>query len=447
MNNTWRISRRSMLRSLGAALALPSLDAMRAHGGSQVEDTLKVGYLYIPNGVAEGAWQPASVDASDRLLKLNPWMSPLEPFKKDILIPENMWTPRGNGHSAGTATWLTGGSYDDIRIDAGGTSVDQLAARKVGHGTMLPSLELSLEGEGFFSNSLPRNTLSWANEQLPASRETRPRMVFDRMFRRAGEGRVDRSVLDLVMDQSRSLKRRLGRQDGLKIDEYLDAVRAVERRIEFAEKQASRYTHATRSSDLFQRPVAGIPADHAVYVQTMMDLMVLAFWSGATRVCTFMLDHGQSNRYFNFIDGVQGTWHALSHWKDFSGKTEDDDGVTSWASRKTKLDMYNTVTRWHHQQVAYLLERMQTLNDGEGSLLDHSMLLYGSSLADGHEHESENLPLMVLGQGCGTINSGRRIRYRKKRSLSAYHLATLQRLGAVTETFAETSDPMGELQD
>ena len=174
----------------------------------------------------------------------------------------------------------------------------------------------------------------------------------------------------------------------------------------------------------------------------MLDLMTLAFWSGATRVCSLMLDHGQSNRYFNFIDGVRGTWHALSHWKDFSGRTEDDDGETSWSSREEKLAMYNRVTEWHTEQVAYLLGRLNNIQEGGGTLLNNSMIVYGSSLADGHEHSEKNLPLLLAGGGAGTIAGGMRRGSRRDTSMSDLHLAMLQRLGVPTKRFAESQLPL-----
>ena len=372
-------------------------------------------------------------------------MKELEPYKKDILIGHNIWTPRGNGHGAGTATWLTGGSYSGSRVSAGGTSVDQIIARHVGRDTMLPSLEMSMRGEGYFSNSLPRNSISWMNSKLPSTRDINPRTIYDRMFRKASEGVTDKGVIDLVNDQAKSLKRRVGQADQRKIDEYLEALRSVEKRMEFAEKQTGKSELGQAEGIEFKRPPVGIPEDHETYMRTMMDLMVLGFWSGATRVGSLMLDHGQSNRYFDFIDGVRGTWHALSHYRDISGKTEDDDGINSWKTVSQKRDMYNAVTAWHHRQFAYMLGKMKSIDEGNGSLLDNTMLLYGSSLGDGHAHGEENLPVIFAGGGGGTVRSGRYLKYRSNYSLSKYHLATMQRMGVPVEEFAEVDSPMSGL--
>ena len=442
------ISRRVMLRGIGASLTLPLLDASlrRTAGADEANpDQRRLAYLYFPNGVAEGAWEPRRVGPQGRLLQLNHWMQPLEPFRDDLIIPRNLWTPRGNGHGAGTATWLTGGGYNGARIDAGGASVDQLVARHLKGRTLLPSLELSLEGAGFFSNSLPRNAISWTRGDRPQPRDTRPRAVFDRMFRSRSGETSDRSVLDLVLEDARRVKREVGAADQRQIDEYLEAVRSVEKRVAFAENRSRRAGTQPELQASLRRPPEEIPEDHRAYVRLMLDMIVLAFWADATRVATLMLDHGQSNRYFNFIDGVQGTWHALSHWRDASGKTEDDDGVTSWNSVKQKREMYNRVVRWHHEQVAYFLDRLQSVKHNGTSMLDNCMVVYGSSLSDGHEHSEDNLPLILAGGGGGTIRSGRQIAYRRETSLSRLHLSLLQRMGVDRERFADATRPLSEL--
>lgn len=443
------ISRRTMLRGAGAAVCLPLLDVMgsqSAIGAVKAEKPVRLCYLYFPNGVAEGAWKPEKVESDGTLSSLNRWMKPLESFKSDIVIPRKIWTPRGNGHGAGTATWLTGHGYDGEEINAGGASADQIAARAVGDKTLLPSLELSTRGEGFFSNSLVRNTISWSNESTPVPRETEPRVIFDRMFRVGNGGLSDRSVLDAILEDARSLRHRISTDDHRKLDEYLESVRAVERRIQFADRQARRAADNPELTKSLIRPNAGIPKDYEEYMRLMLDMITLAYWADATRVSTFMLDHGQSNRYFNFVDGVQGTWHALSHWKDASGDTEDDDGITSWSSPEVKRDQYNLVTEWHHRQIAHFLGRLKKIKEADGSsLLDNSVVVYGSSLADGHEHSARNLPVLVAGRGGGSIQSGREIRFRRDTSMSKLHLSLLRMVDPKIERFGETEDAMSEL--
>ena len=442
------IPRRTVLRGLAAAVSLPMLDIMTPNVRAQAskQPTARMCHLYFPNGSANGSWDPKRVGKRGELLELNKWMEPLQPFREHMIIPRRVWTPRGNGHSAGTATWLTGSGYDARRIDAGGVSVDQLAAKLIGRQTLLPSLELSVRGEGFFSNSLSRNSISWTASNLPCPREVEPRVVFDRMFRTKASGLSDKSVLDQVLEDARQLRRKGSLADQRKIDEYLESLRSIERRIAFADKQSARAKSDPDLAKSLVRPEPGIPQDHTSYMRLMFDLIVMAFWADATRICTFMLDHGQSNRYFNFIDGVRGTWHALSHWKDASGRTEDDDGKTSWGSVSEKRDMYNMVTRWHHQQVAYFFGRLKETSDEAGrSLLDNSVILYGSNLADGHEHAAKSLPLIVAGRGGGTIKSGRMIRFPRDKSMSSLHVSMLQTVGAKVDRFGDSDEPMSEL--
>ena len=184
MFGNWHISRRTVLRGAGTAMSLPLLDVMlgpTARAAEQQQSAKRLAYLYIPNGVAEGAWQPEKV-VDGRIVKLNKWMQCLAPFQNDLNVFQNMWTPRGNGHIAGTATWLTGGSFDGDKLAAGGASVDQIAAKHFKSTTMLPSLEMSVRGEGMFTSNLPRNTISWVDDTTPAPRDIEPRVIFDRMF-------------------------------------------------------------------------------------------------------------------------------------------------------------------------------------------------------------------------------------------------------------------------
>ena len=444
-----RISRRTMLRSLSAAIALPSLEVMspsRLLAKDAASKTNRVGYFYFPNGIPRGVWHPEKVGKDGRLQRLNEWMRPLEEFKSHLIIPTEIWTPEGNGHGAGTATWLTGHGYNGRKVSAGGVSADQLIAEKQGRETLLPSLELSCKGEGYFSNSLPRNSISWSANGIPLTREVEPRAIFDRMFRPPSGGASDRSVLDSVLSQARSLKGWVSHVDRQRVDEYLESIRALEKRIEFAETQTLRMQADRALTNSLRRPVAGIPSDHEEYVRLMMDMIVLAFWSDATRVVSFMLDHGQSNRYFNFIDGVKGTWHALSHYGNASGMTEDDDGSTRWDSVETKRAMYAEVVRWHHRQFAYLLNRLKEVEEPHGgTLLDNSMLLYGSSLGDGDAHDENDLPTMIAGSGGGTLKSGRQLKLRRRTDLARVHLSLMQRMGVTRDTFGEADEELGEL--
>lgn len=447
MSNSWQISRRTMLHGLGASLALPLLDVMESCSAAAdtPEATSRALYLYFPNGIVGGTWHPKRTGPRGELLELNESMQALEPFREHLVVPTNMHTPRGNGHGPGTATWLTGHGYDRRRIDVGGASVDQIAARTIGRNAPLPSLELSLEGEGYFSNDVPRNNVSWSDANTPCSREVEPRRVFDRIVGRSGGALFDRSVIDLVREDASRLRANVGADDRRKLDEYLESIRSIERRLDFGEKRVAEIGRDGGLTDTMARPKPGIPAEHGEYVRLMLDLVVLAFSTGATRVCTFMLDHGQSNRYFDFVDGVQGTWHALSHYKDISGETEDDDGKTSWRSHDSKRGMFDRVVQWHHAQLAHLLGRMKSIREGSGTLLDNTICVYGSNLSDGHEHGSKDLPVLIAGGGAGAVRPGRHLDFRRDTSLSRLHLSVLNALGIDAERFAETDRPLEEL--
>ena len=428
-------SRRTILRGIGATVALPLLDAAPAFGqGRLLTNQNRLAYLYFPNGIPRGIWYPEKTGVNGELIQLNEWMSPLEPFKEEIIIPGNIWTPEGNGHVDGTPTWLTGHDYDSRGVNAGGVSADQIVARHLRDQTLLPSLELSTKGEGYFSNSLPRNAISWSAPDRPMTREIEPRTIFDRMFSTKSSVNSNRSVMDSVLADARSLSSVVSAADSLRLDEYFESIRALERRIEFAERQSTEMLNDRALTDTLVAPIPGIPADHESYVRLMMDLMILAFQSDATRVITFMLDHGQSNRYFNFIPEVDGTWHALSHYQNASGMTEDDDGTTSWESVEQKRAMYAEVVRWHHSQVAYLLGRMKNIREPDGNtLLDNSMILMGGAIGDGNEHDASHLPTLLAGRGGGTIKTGRYINHDEPTDLASIHVALMQRMGVPIE--------------
>ena len=440
-------SRRTILRGIGATVALPLLDATPAFGqGRLLTNQNRLAYLYFPNGIPRGIWYPEKTGVNGELIQLNEWMSPLEPFKEEIIIPGNIWTPEGNGHVDGTPTWLTGHDYDSRGVNAGGVSADQIVARHLRDQTLLPSLELSTKGEGYFSNSLPRNAISWSAPDRPMTREIEPRTIFDRMFSTKSSVNSNRSVMDSVLADARSLSSVVSAADSLRLDEYFESIRALERRIEFAERQSTEMLNDRALTDTLVAPTPGIPADHESYVRLMMDLMILAFQSDATRVITFMLDHGQSNRYFNFIPEVDGTWHALSHYQNASGMTEDDDGTTSWESVEQKRAMYAEVVRWHHSQVAYLLGRMKNIREPDGNtLLDNSMILMGGAIGDGNEHDASHLPTLLAGRGGGTIKTGRYINHDEPTDLASIHVALMQRMGVPIERLGTAGSTYEEL--
>lgn len=434
-------SRRRFLRGASATLALPYLEALAPRDAAIPTRAI---WLYFPNGVAEGSWKPRWNARTGGLTALHPTMDPLARHRQHLVVPRGLYTPRGNGHGAGTATWLTGGEWEHRELDAGGASVDQIAGEALGGDCIVPALTLSARGEGHFSTDLPRNTLSWNRSGRPVFRETDPRAVFQLLF--GSEASADSSLLDSLREQVAQLEGRVSATDRARLQEYLQAIRGLERRVAFAQKEETvrRLSRATELGFDFDPrvPPAAIPSDHGDYLDLMLDLVALALWPGASRVASMMLDHGQSNRYATFVPGVQGTWHAVSHWRDTSGKTEDDDGVTSWKDRRTKRAMYDAIVTWHHARVARFLDRLAALPEGGGTLLDHSVVVYGSSISDGHEHGESNLPLLVAGGGGGAIRGGRVLDQGDEISMSRLHLATLQVLGLPAGRFAEADSPL-----
>ncbi|MFP6584195.1 MAG: DUF1552 domain-containing protein [Candidatus Hydrogenedentota bacterium] len=417
----WHISRRTFLRgATGAALGLPLLEVMEprsARAASKATPPLRMGCIYMPNGVPNEAWRPESKDG--RLTKMNPWMEAFEPLKNDIQFLAGLQSVTNGSHPGAGATWLVRPCAEGDGIgstkDVGSPSMDQIVARSIGDETPFSSLELISRPQGTFSKSLLRNNISWRNGTTPVPRETEPRAVYDRLTGRGAEGQNaaetnwQQSILDTVLADAQSLRNRISTSDQHKLDEYLDAVRGVE-------KQMSRMASESRASArekaaTFPRPPEGIPEDHGAYLRLMFDMMVLAYWTDSTRVASFMLDHEQSNRYVNFIPEVKGMWHAISHWRDISGKTEDDDGKTSWSSKEVKFKQYLTIIKFHQEQVAYFLNRLKNIEEGDGSLLDHSMILYGAPFSDGNEHLSKNLPMLIAGKAGGKIAPGRILEY------------------------------------
>jgi len=373
---------------------------------------LRMGCLYLPNGVPNDAWRP-EVKAG-RLFKMNEWMKPFEPLKEHLQFISGLQSEANGSHPGAGATWLIRPCPEGDRIsrskNVGEPSMDQLVARVVGEATPFASIELSARSEGSFSKSLLRSNISWRNATTPVPRETNPRAVYDRLTGGGGDqsdsgGARRRSALDTVLADARDLRRRVSHADRHKLDEYLTAVRSVEKRMGVLAEERRAAARARVAT--FPRTAEEIPQDHAAYLRLMFDMIVLAYWTDSTRVATFMLDQEQTNRYFNFIPEVKGMWHALSHWRDISGKTEDDDGKTSWSTREVKYKQYLKVIEFHHEQVAYFLKRLNAIREGEGTLLDHSMILYGSPFSDGNEHLSRNLPMMIAGKAGGRIVPGR----------------------------------------
>lgn len=414
----WHMPRRTFLRgAAGAALGLPLLEVMAprsARAAAKATPPIRMGCIYMPNGVPKVAWEPEV--SNGKLAKLNEWMSPFDSLKDDLQMLAGLRSETKGSHPGASATWLVRPCPEGDRISqdksVGETSMDQIVAHTIGEATPFSSLELISKPDGSFSKSLLRNNISWRNATTPVPRETNPRAVYDRLTGTGGDsdgsGNSKRqSVLDTVLADAHSLRNRVSTADQAKLDEYLDAVRSVEKRMSAMASESR--TAARAKAATFARPSEEIPEDYGAYLRLMFDMLVLAYWTDSTRVASFMLDHEQSNRYFNFIPEVKGMWHAISHWRDISGKTEDDDGETSWSSKEVKFNQYLTIIKYHHEQVAYFLNRLKGIEEGDGTLLDHSMILYGSPFSDGNAHLSKELPILIAGKAGGKIKPGRQL--------------------------------------
>ncbi|MBI3858475.1 MAG: DUF1552 domain-containing protein [Planctomycetes bacterium] len=438
------LSRRTFLRGAGVALGLPLLDSMAIASPKGGRAPVRMCCMYFPNGVWEKDWVPATTGADYEL----PFaLQPLAPHKAEVLVLTGLdkrHSHQGDGHFAKTANYLTGlpvfkTTGKDLSV--GGASVDQVCAEKIGPLTPLPSLELGIDPviTGIDSNvgytRLYGSHIAWRSATTPVAREISPRAAYQRLFgmkrttsadpAAARKQEDDRRLLDLVLEDAQGLRGRLGRDDQTKLDEYLDSIRAVEKRIEFFSKPDPRDWKAPEPGDY--APPAGAPGDHKVHVRLMFELIALAFQTDTTRISTFMFANDVSQKNFaGLIDGVKGAHHEFSHHEN----------------KKEKYEAYSKIVRWHVEQLAWLLERMKSIREGERTLLDNSMLLFGSSLSDGNRHDPANLPILLAGRGGGTIVSGRHLASPKGTPLCNVYAAMLERMGSAAFKFGDSSEAM-----
>ena len=430
-------------------MALPWLEsfAPAATGGARklAEPPLRLAFLFMPCGVRPDHWFPTGEGEN---YEITPHLKAFEPLKSDYILLENLWNEQAvgrNGHWAKVPAWLSGGYVERSTgrdIDTGGTSVDQLIAGRIGYRTPLPSIQLGVDaprtgvdniGGGFAR--IVGSYISWRDPHTPAAKEIVPQQAFDRLFRLGAPGsggpavtsshRDEASILDAVLEKAASVRRRGSRRDQLKLDEYLESVRSVESRIQAAMSPQPRWIN---EGDLgVSRPEAGIPESHEEHVRLMLDILLLAFWTDTTRVATFMFGDAQTGRDFSFLDGVNGSFHGISHHRN-----EPD-----------RRAMYETIINWHTRQAAYLLERMRGLDEGGSSVLDNSMVMFGSSLRDGNVHDPSNLPLILAGRAKGALRPGRRVRAKPDTPLCNLYLAMMHHMGLEdASAFGDSTGPL-----
>lgn len=441
------ISRRAVLRGAGAAMALPWLES-RSSASTLSEPPLRMVFLYMPNGVCPEYWTPAG---SGEDYAITEHLKPLEGLRQDFLLLENLWNAKTvgrNGHWPKVPAWLSGGyvertSGDDL--DSGGTSVDQLAAQRIGDRTMLPSFELGLEatrtgidtaGGGFAR--MYGSFISWRDPHTPVPKEIIPQLAFDRLFRSSKAPvvsslnpedprlinslqRDETSVLDLVRDQARNLRREGSASDRVRLDEYFESVRSVEQRLQASLRPQKRWINQGKFP--LERPGPGIPATRPEHLRLMLDIMVLALWSDTTRIGAVMTADAQTNEDYSFVPGVKGGFHSISHH----------------AEEPVRKKQYAACVTWHVEQVAYFLNKLKSLDEGGKSLLDNSMVMFGCGIKCGNRHLEENLPIALAGGGKGTLRGGRRLRFPEKTPLCNLYLSMLDRMGIKEESFGDST--------
>jgi hypothetical protein len=437
------LSRRSFLRSAGALIGLPLLDAMVpalawARPANR-NPPLRLGFVYVPNGMVMSNWTPAT---QGTIFAFPPILKPMEPFREHTLVLSGLMDHNANAlgdgggdHARAASSFLTGAHPRESGSDiCAGVSADQLAAQALGGKTRLPSLELGLEDtrivgqcDGNYSCAYT-STISWRTPRTPMPPMPNPRHVFERLFGNsdaqadplaaARRARYRQSILDGVVEETRRLRSSVGETDRRKIDEYLTSIREVERSIQRAERERPEHGPAV------ERP-PGIPADHTEHARLIFELLALAFQSDATRIATMMIGRESSIRSYDQI-GIPEAHHQLSHHRN------DPANLT----KLTKIQTY------HMGLFAKFIAKLQSTSDGDGSLLDRSMILYGAGIADSNRHTHEKLPILVVGKGNRSLRTGRHIDLGKNTPVTNVLLAMLDRVGVRPERLGDSTGVM-----
>ena len=439
-----RVSRRTILRGLGASLTLPWMESTAFATGDPDADSEDASQrpprrwatLMFANGVSERAWW---AKGSGELMELSSTLEPLSPFKNDILILNNLYYfgSTSGAHWPQFTNFLSGVQLEQTTIPDASESADMLAARHVGARTPLSSLVLGTDpardGLRLGVPAIYYSTVSWTSKRTPIAPEIYPQQVFDRLFDTSRLMR-DSSVLDAVLEQSQSLRSRLAQRDRVKLDQYMQHVREMEQRIERAgqDGRLEGWQPSLTKPDL-ERPPAELPQDVTEHMRMMTDLLVLAFQMDKTRVITYLLNGDVSGMKFDFLDGVDGVpMHGISHH----------------SNDESRLKKYERVNRFHYQQLAYLLGKMKAIEEGQGTtLLDNSMVLFGSNMMDGNVHDGKKLPLVLAGGGGGSLKTGRVLTYSDDddRKVCNLYLAMLHRMGVPSKSFGDSAHPLKQL--
>ena len=445
------ISRRTILKGLGTTIALPWLEAMAplvsraaSAAGQAPAAPRRMAFFYVPNGVHMPDWTPTAEGpgfAPPEILR------PLAPFQDDLLVLTGLTQDGarahgdgGGDHARSLASFLTGThplKTAGFGIKAG-VSVDQYAAAKLGKATRFPSIELGIDRgaqagncDSGYSCAYSSN-ISWRSESTPMAKEINPQLVFERLFAgqlsnetaeaKAKREKYRKSVLDFVLEDARQLRGKLGQVDRRKVDEYLSSVRELESRLSRVDKASTVDLKGVRQP-------TGIPGDNREHIRLMFDVLALAFQTDSTRIATFVYANEGSTKSYKFL-GVPEGHHDLSH----HGKD---------AEKQAKIKKINI---YHIEQFAYFLEKLRSTREGEGTVLDHSMIVYGSGISDGDRHNHDDLPILVAGKGGGTIKGGRHLAYPKNTPLNNLYLSMLDRVGLPTKALGDSTGALPKLE-
>lgn len=435
------VPRRTFLKGMGTAVALPMLDAMApalaAIGGEAVKGPVRLAFVYVPNGIIMKDWTPRGTGKGFEFSRI---LKPLEEFREDLFVISGLADHNGNAlgdgagdHARAGASFLSGvhckkTAGSDIHA---GVSADQVAAQKLGSQTRFPSIELGCEDSRTVGNCdsgyscAYTNSISWRTPTTPMPPEVNPRAAFERLFgtadvsldpkTRARRARYRKSILDLVSEDTRNLVKTLGPGDRRKIDEYLSAVREIEQRIQTAEKNNRDVTPG------IEKP-SGIPFVFQDYVKLMYDLMQVAFQADLTRVSTLVVGREGSNRVYPEI-GIPDPHHPLTHHRN----------NPDWIEKVTQINCL------HVELLAYFLKKLKSTRDGDGTLLDHSLIVYGSGLSDGNRHLHEDLPILLAGRGDGSLKPGQHIVLEKETPMTNLYLTLLDRMGIRPENIGDST--------
>jgi hypothetical protein len=439
------LSRRTMLRGLGAALALPLLDSMvpalTALGKTAAAPVRRFGVFYVPNGMSMPYWFPK---AEGPLKEMPATLRSLAELKDRVLLlgglaDESANLVKGGGdHARSAGTFLTAVPFKfTAGADVNGSiSMDQIAAKELEKETQLASLELGIESNAMLgacdggSSCAYTNTIAWRNQTTPLPIENDPRAVFERLFGTSGSTdksarlarmKRDRSILDFVGGEIGGLEKIIGPRDKVKITEYFDAVRDIERRIQMAEEQNS------RELPVVDQPV-GVPGDYAEHAKLMMDLLALAYQTDMTRISTFMLAREVSAHSYPEI-GVSDSHHPLSHHQD----------------EAAKLERLHKINEYHFQQFAYLVKKLAAMPEGDGKMLDYTLFLYGTGISDSNTHFHDDLPIALIGGKNAGIKGGRYVRHPKGTPLANLHVTILESLGVPVEKLGDSTGKLATL--